>query len=380
MPAVNVADLRLVARRKLPKVVFEFLDGGASDEITLRANTADFAGLALRPRVMVDVARRDLSTTLFGESMALPLVLSPVGLTCMFCPEGELHAARAAAAAGIPYCLSNNAGHSIEEVRAATGKPFWFQLYVLKDRELTRSLVERAKAAGCSVLMVTVDLAAHGRRERDTRNGFTIPPRISPANLFEMLTKPGWLYHRLAGRPLTFANYKTGAEGGFLHLAKFIAEQFDPAVTWKDIAWLKSIFGGPIVVKGILTGDDARLAIDHGADGISVSNHGGRQLDAVLSPIAALPEVVEAVAGRIPVLMDGGVRRGADIVRARALGASAVMIGRAFVYGLAAEGPGGAARVIEMLRGELDNALALLGVPSVAEIDRSVLAHEWKSN
>jgi len=380
MPAVNVADLRLKARRKLPKVVFDFLDGGASDEVTLAANTADLASLTLRPRVMVDVARRELAMTLFGEPIALPLVLAPVGLTSMFCPEGEIHAARAAAAAGIPYCLSNNAGHSIEEVRAATGKAFWFQLYVLKDRGLTRSLVERAKAAGCSVLIVTVDLAAHGRRERDARNGFMIPPRITAANALEMLTRPGWLYHCLRGKPLTFANYKTGAEGGFLNLARFIAEQFDPSVTWKDIAWLKSIFGGPVVVKGILTGDDARLAIANGADGISVSNHGGRQLDAVPSPIAVLPEVVEAVAGRIPVLLDGGVRRGADIIRARALGASAVMIGRAFIYGLAAEGPSGAARVIEMLRTELDNTLALLGVPSVERIDRSVLAREWKSN
>jgi L-lactate dehydrogenase (cytochrome) len=380
MPAVNVADLRLAAQRKLPKVVFDFLDGGAGDEISLKASTSEFAALTLRPRVMVDVKERDLSTTLFGRKLAMPLILSPVGLTSMFCPEGELHAARAAEAAGIGYCLSNNAAWSIEDVKAATTTPFWFQLYIQRDRGLTKSFVDRAKAAGCSALIVTVDLAAHGKRERDARNGFTIPPKITPGNALEMLTKPAWLYHRLFGRPLSFANYKTGAEGGFLEIAKFINTQFDPSVTWKDIAWLKSIFPGPVLVKGILTGEDARRAVEHGADGISVSNHGGRQLDAVPSPVGQLPEVVEAVAGRIPVLMDGGVRRGADIIRARALGADAVMIGRAFVYGLAALGPTGAGTVIEMLRAEMDNAMALLGVPRVSEIDRSLLQQEWQRN
>lgn len=379
---VNIADLRDKARRRLPRVVFDFIDGGAQDETTLEANCRDLSAIRLNPHVLVDVSTRKLSVELFGQTFAAPIVLSPVGLTGLATPKGELDAARAAEAAGIGYCLSTNASTSIEELAAATRQPFWFQLYVMKDRGLTRSLMERAKAAGCSVLVMTVDLAAHGRRERDARNGFSVPPRISVPDAVNALMHPGWLYRTMTGERLTFANYKTGADEGFLELSKHIANQFDPSITWEDIAWAKEVWGGPLVIKGILRADDARKALDHGADGISVSNHGGRQLDGVPSAIRALPGVVDAVDGRIPVLMDGGVRRGADIVRARALGARACLVGRAFVYGLAALGPQGAARAIEILHQELDNTLALLGLPSIDDVDRSVLADEeiWPRN
>jgi L-lactate dehydrogenase (cytochrome) len=380
--AVNINDMRKLAKRRLPRVVFDFIDGGAQDETTLEANCHDLAAIRLSPRVLVDVAKRSAGVELFGQTYAAPMVLSPIGLTGLATPKGELDAARAAAAAGIGYCLSTNASTSIEDVAAATREPFWFQLYVMKDRGLTKSLIERAKAAGCSALVMTVDLAAHGQRERDARNGFSVPPRISAHDAFNALMHPGWLVRTLSGPRLTFGNYKTGADEGFLKLSQHVADQFDPSVTWRDIAWAKEIWGGPLVIKGILRADDARRAIDFGADGISVSNHGGRQLDGVPSAIRALPRVADAVDGRIAVLMDGGVRRGSDFVRARALGARACLVGRAFVYALAALGPTGAARAIEILRAELDNALALLGLTSIDEVDRSVLDLDpgWPAN
>ncbi len=370
---INVEDLRQIARSRLPKVVFDFIDGGAQDERTLAANCRDLQALTLSPRVMVDVSQRDLSVEIFGQTYAFPMILSPIGLTGLASPKGELDAVRAASQAGIGYCLSTNASSSIEEVADQTRRPFWFQLYVMKDRGLTRSLIERAKRAGCSALVITVDLAAHGRRERDARNGFSVPPRLSLKDAVNAALHPGWIYRMATGPRLTFANYQTAADKGFLQLSKHIAEQFDPAITWDDIAWAKALWGGPLVVKGILRADDARRAVDHGADGISVSNHGGRQLDGVASAIAALPRVVAAVGGDIPVFMDGGVRRGGDILRARALGATACLVGRAFVYGLAALGPIGAARAIEILHGELDNTMALMGLTSMRAVDRAVL-------
>ena len=370
---VNIADLRVMARRRLPRVVFDFIDGGAQDERTLEANSRDLEAMRLNPRVLVDVSQRNLKVELFGQEFALPMLLSPIGLTGLASPKGEIDAARAAKAAGIGYCLSTNASTSIEELAEKIPHPFWFQLYVMKDRGLTQSLMDRAKAAGCTALVMTVDLAAHGKRERDARNGFSVPPRISFADGLNAALHPGWLIRMMSGPRLTFANYKTGADEGFLQLSQHIASQFDPSITWKDIEWAKQVWGGPLVIKGILRGDDAVRAIDHGADGISVSNHGGRQLDGVPSAIRALPRVVDAVSGRIPVLMDGGIRRGSDIIRARALGAKAVLVGRAFVYALAALGPTGPAHAIEILRGELENTLALLGLPSIDDVDRSVL-------
>lgn len=379
---VNIADLRLRAKRRLPKVVFDFIDGGAQDEMTLQANSADLAAIRLSPRVCVDVAERSMKTTLFGRTFAMPLLFSPIGLTGLASPKGEIDAARAAEAAGIGYCLSTNASSSIEEIAAATRTPFWFQLYAMKDRALSEELMVRAKAAGCDALIMTVDLASHGRRERDARNGFSVPPRIGMADMVNAAFHPGWIYRTLTGPRLTFANYKSGADQGFLQLSKHISNQFDPSLDWDDIRWVKETWGGPLIIKGILRPDDARRAIDAGADGISVSNHGGRQLDGVPSAIRALPAVVDAVDGRIPVLMDGGIRRGADIIRARALGATACLVGRAFVYALAALGPAGASQAISILQDELDNSLALLGLASIDDVDRSVIADgpAWPAN
>jgi L-lactate dehydrogenase (cytochrome) len=382
MAEISIDDLRERARRRLPKMVFDFIDGGASDETTLRANRADFEALKLKPRMLVDVRHRDLSTTLMGKKLALPLVLAPTGLTGLATPKGELAAARAAKAAGIKYTLSTNATSSIEELAAEIREPFWFQLYLMNDRGLSQSLLERAKAAGCSAIVMTTDLQAHGRRERDLRNGFTVPPRIRLGNALEMLSRPGWMWRMATGPRITFANFKTEADEGFMELAKRTSTALDPGITWKEIGWVKSITGLPVLLKGILTGADARTGIEHGADGIIVSNHGGRQLDGVQSAIAALPEVADAVQGKVPVLLDGGVRRGADMIKARALGARACMIGRPFLYGLAALGPTGAARAIDILKAELDNTMALLGLSSFDAIDESVLVRErrWPSN
>jgi L-lactate dehydrogenase (cytochrome) len=370
---VNIEDLRRRARRRLPKVVFDFIDGGAMDERTLAANRADFEALELLPRMLVDVSQRTLKTTVLGREIAMPLMVAPTGISGLATPKGEVHAARAAEAAGTIYCLSTTATCSIEEIAATTTQPFWFQLYVMRDRGATRSMVERAAAAKCGALVLTIDLAVQGRRERDHYNGFTVPPRVTARNVLEVLARPRWLVEMAFGPRMTFANFvdETTAGGGFIDLGKHINAQFDQSVTWKDVDWLRSIFPGPVVIKGVLTAHDARLAADHGAAGVIVSNHGARQLDHVPSSIRALPEVVEAVGDRIEVYLDSGVRRGSDIAKALALGARAVLVGRPFLYGMGALGPPGAARAFEMLRDELDNCMALLGAPALAALDRS---------
>jgi L-lactate dehydrogenase (cytochrome) len=373
MPPINIADLREGARRRLPKMVFDFIDGGAGDELTLKANRVDFEVLALQPRTLTDVKSRDLTTTLLGKRLALPLVLAPTGLSGLTIPKAELHAARAAKDAGILYTLSTNASSSIEEVAAEIREPFWFQLYLMNDRVLSQSLLERAKVAGCSAIVMTTDLQAHGRRERDLRNGFTVPPRVTLSNATDMLSHPGWLWRMATGPRITFANFPAQAGEGFVQLAKRTSTALDASQTWKEVEWVRKVTGLPVLIKGILGAADAKLAVENGAAGIIVSNHGGRQLDGAPSAIAALPEVVAAVTGRIPVLLDGGVRRGADLVRAKALGATACMMGRPFLYGLAALGPTGAARAVQILREELDNTLALLGVASFDAVDERVL-------
>ena len=382
MQPVNIADLRAGARRHLPQMVFDFIDGGATDEITLRANRDDFDKLTLNPRTLTDVGQRDLSTSLFGKRLALPLLLSPTGLSGLAYPKGELHAARAAKDAGIVYTLSTNASSSIEEVAAEIREPFWFQLYLMNDKALSQALLERAKAAGCSAVVMTTDLQSHGRRERDVRNGFTVPPRITLRNAADMLSHPGWLWRMATGPRITFANFPVQAGEGFVQLAKRTSTALDATQTWEKIAWVRAVSKLPVLVKGILDPDDARLAVEHGVAGVIVSNHGGRQLDGAPSAIAALPAVARAVGGRVPVILDGGVRRGTDLVRARALGATVCMMGRPFLYGLAALGPQGAARAIEIIRDELDNALALLGVASFDAIDERVLfrAERWPGN
>lgn len=371
--AVNINDMRKLAKRRLPRVVFDFIDGGAQDEMTLEANRRELAELRLSPRVLVDVSKRSTSVDLFGQTLAAPIILSPIGLTGLASPKGELDAARAAQAAGIGYCLSANASTSIEEIAKATATPFWFQLYVMKDRGLTQALIERAKTAGCSVLVMTVDLAAHGLRERDARNGFSVPPRISAADALNALMHPGWLMRTLRGPRLTFGNYKTGADQGFLQLSKHVANQFDPSITWDDIAWAKNIWGGPLVIKGILRSDDARRAIDYGADGISVSNHGGRQLDGALSSIRMLRPIVDAVGDKVEVLFDSGIRSGQDVLKAVAMGAKGTMIGRAYVYGLGAMGQKGVTKALEVIHKELDMSMALCGRRNIEDVDRNIL-------
>jgi L-lactate dehydrogenase (cytochrome) len=370
----SIEDLRRLARRRLPRAIFEFIDGGAQDEVTLRRNRDDFQRFSLMPRVLTDVSRRDQSVTLLGQSLRSPLVLAPTGLPGVVWPGGALLAAQAADRAGVGFCLSTMSTSSIEEACKVSQRPIWFQIYVMRDRELTRTLMQRAKAAGCSALVITVDLQMQGQRERDVRNGLTIPPRFRASNALDFALHPGWVWRTLTGPPLTLANYVgTGKGQDMFTIAGFVNSQFDPSVTWKDIDWVRSVWDGPLALKGILSPDDAKLAADHGIDAIIVSNHGGRQLDSVPSAIAALPGVVNAVAGRTEIVLDGGVRRGTDVLKALAIGAKACMIGRPFLYGLAAAGGAGVARALELLHTEIDVSLALLGRAGVGELDRSAV-------
>ncbi len=379
MILANISDLREAARRRLPHALFDFIDGGAQDEVTLRANQEDFHQLALLPRVLTDVSQRDLSVTLFGQKLEQPLILAPTGLPGLLWPNGAIEAARAADAAGVAFCLSTMSTSSIEQVSEAVSRPIWFQLYVMRDRELARSMMERAKEAGCSVLVLTVDLAMQGQRDRDVHNGLTIPPQFHLSNLIDFALHPRWVWRYMTGPRVTLANFigTTGHRDDLFTIAGFVNSQFDQSVTWKDIEWAKSIWGGPVVLKGILSPEDARLSVEHGVDGIIVSNHGGRQLDGVRSAIAALPDVAEAAEGRLDVILDGGVRRGTDIVKALALGAKACMIGRPFLYGLAGLGGPGVALALQILRNELDLALALTGCARVQDLDASFIG--WRS-
>jgi L-lactate dehydrogenase (cytochrome) len=374
MQAVNIEDLRRAAQRRLPKAIFEFIDGGAHDEATLRANRADFEKLVFQPRYLVDVSRRNLKTTVLGEELSAPLIVAPTGMVGIARRKAELLAARAAEKAGVGFCLSCMASVSVDEVAAARSTPFWFQLYVLRDRAACEKLLARAKAAGCTVLVVTVDVPVPGQRERDSRNGFTVPPRLTARNAIDMLRRWDWLADVALGPRPSFANVAPLVPNGgdLTTITRFIGDQLEPGLVWRDLDWLRKVWGGPIAIKGILAPDDARRAVDCGADAIVVSNHGGRQLEGAVSSIAALPAVAEAVAGRIEILLDSGIRRGADVVKALALGARAVLIGRAHVYGVAAGGEAGAAAAIRILKGEIDNTLALLGWPDVATLDRRV--------
>jgi L-lactate dehydrogenase (cytochrome) len=373
--AVSIEDLRQAARRRLPKAIFEFIDGGAQDEISLRANREDFARLRLLPRVLTDVAARDTSTTLLGDRIALPLVIAPTGLAGLLSRKGEVAQARVAARAGIPYCLSQMAASSIEEVEQGSARPFWFQAYLLRDRTINQALFDRAWRTGCRVLVVTVDTKAQGPRERDVRNGFTVPPRVTWRNVLDVARRVRWLRDVALGPRVTFANLAGTliGQGDIISIARLAQEQYDFTLNWKDLDWVRSVWRGKLVIKGVLTPADARLAAEHGAHAVIVSNHGGRQLDGTPSAVAALPAIVDALQGRADVILDGGVRRGTDILKAVALGARACMAGRPFLYGLAAGGEQGVARALEILRSELDVSLALLGRPRVGDLDESAL-------
>ena len=379
MVVANIEDLRRLARRRLPHALFDFVDGGAQDEVTLRANQSDFQKLALLPRVLTDVSQRDQSVTVLGQTLQQPLILAPTGMPGMLWPHGALAAAQAADRAGAGFCLSTMSTSTIEDVSKAVRKPIWFQLYVMRDRGLAKSMIERAKAAGCSALVLTVDLALQGQRDRDMHNGLTIPLKPRLSTLMDFALHPRWVWRFVTGPKVTVANFVgTGHGNDMFTIAEFVNSQFDQSVTWNDIEWTKSLWGGPLALKGILNPEDARLAVDHGVDAVIVSNHGGRQLDGARSAISALPDVVDAVDGRIEVILDGGVRRGTDVIKALALGAKACMIGRPFLYGLASRGGAGVGQALEILRNELDVGLALMGRASVRDLDRSALA--WVSH
>ena len=372
---VNIEDLRKIARRRLPRALFDYVDGGAEDEYTLRANRLDFQRYTFSPRVLVDVSDRDQSTTVLGERLATPLILAPTGFTGVLAPRGEILAARAAAKKGAVFTLSTMSICSLEEVARAALGPLWFQLYVWRDREVTRSLVERARAAGYRALVLTVDVPVLGMRERDVRNGLTIPPRVTVRNVVDTAQRVAWIRSMLGNRRITFGNFvgTPGVEHDPVALATFTTKQFSPAITWDDITWFRSIWSGPLAIKGIMSAEDARLAIEHGVEAIVVSNHGGRQCDYLPSAVEVLPEIVDAVGDRAEVILDGGVRRGSDVVKAIALGARACMIGRAFNYGVAAGGQAGVEQALDILMTEIDRTLALIGRPKLTDLDRSAL-------
>lgn len=375
MPVVNVEDMRRLARKRLPRALFDFVDGGAQDETTLRRNREDFARLLLLPSVLTDVSQRSQSVTVLGQRYDSPLILAPAGLPGVLWPNGAIEAAHAADEAGVGFCLSTMSTSSIEAAAAASRRPILFQLYLMKDRGLARSMMERAKAARCSALVLTVDLQVQGQRDRDVRNGLTIPPQLRLASLLDFAMHPGWVWRYLRGPKLTLANFAGSGKGDDMFtIASFVNSQFDPSVTWKDIEWVRSVWDGPLALKGILDGDDARLAAAHGASAVIVSNHGGRQLDGVPSAIAALPDVVDAVEGRIEIILDGGVRRGSDVLKALALGARACMIGRPFLYGLACRGGAGVRQVLDLLRTEIDVNLTLLGRAGIGDLDRTAVS------
>ncbi len=377
----SIEDLRRRAKRNVPKMFFDYAEAGSYNQETLRANRADFEQIKLRQRILVDVDNRDTSTTIVGEKVPLPLALGPIGLGGMMHGDGEILACRAAQAAGIPYTLSTMSINSIEDVAGAVDKPFWFQLYVMRDRGFVRELIQRAAAAKCGALMLTVDLQVLGQRHCDVRNGLTVPPEIKIRNLIDIATKPAWALSILKSKRKTFGNLAGHVKGmeNINSLAAWTAGQFDPTLSWKDVEWIKSLWPGKLILKGILDVEDARIAAKTGADAISVSNHGGRQLDGAPSAISALPRVVDAVGSEIEVMFDSGVRTGADIVRALALGARSCIVGRSYIYGLGAGGQAGVARAIEILGRELDVTMALCGVKNVRDIDRRVLA-DWETN
>jgi L-lactate dehydrogenase (cytochrome) len=374
----NVLDLRELARRRVPRAFFEYADRGSYDEITLRDNRAALEAIRLRQRVMVDVDQRNLATTILGAPVSLPLAIAPTGLTGLQWGGGEILGARAAAAAGIPFCLSTMSICSIEQVHAAVDAPFWFQLYVMRDRAFTRSLIERAIAAKCSALMLTADLQIQGQRHREIKNGLTVPPRLTLRNFFDIASKPIWAWRVLRAPSRSFGNLEGRISGAdsLLTLAQWIAQQFDPTLSWRDLEWIRSLWRGKLIIKGILDAEDAAAAAKAGVDAIVVSNHGGRQLDGAPASIHALPRIVDAVAGRSEVLVDGGILSGQSLLKALALGARAGLIGKAFLYGLGARGEAGVTQVIEIIRKELSVSLALTGQTDVRRITRECLLDE----
>jgi len=372
----SIEDLRVIARRRIPRALFDYIDRGSYDEYTMARNASDLAAIQLRQRVMVDVSQLSTGTTVLGEHWKMPVGIAPTGLTGLFHRDGEIHGARAAQTAGVPFTLSTMSICSIEDVRAAVDGPFWFQLYLMRDRSFNEALIARAREARCSALMLTLDLPLQALRRRDAKNGLSVPPRLTAANAWEILLRPRWLTGVLLGKRRTFGNLASFfPKDGIATLSEWVGGQFDASITWKDVAWVRERWPGKLILKGILDAEDARLAVGTGVDAIVVSNHGGRQLDGATSTIAALPRVVGAVAGRCEVLLDGGVTSGQDVLKALALGAGACLIGKAFLYALAARGGPGVTLALDLIRRELEVSMALCGVHEVRDIGRQVLVN-----
>ncbi len=376
MPVItNVEDLRQLAKRKVPKAIFEYIDHGSYDQLSLKANRKDLDAVRFRQRVLIDADNRSLATTMLGEKVSMPLAIAPTGLTGLMHGNGEMLAAKAAEAAGIRYTLSTMSICSIEDVRSVTKAPFWFQLYVFKDRGFSESVIERAKDAGCSALFLTVDLPMRGQRHCDIKNGLQVPPRLTARNAFDIVTKPRWLAGVLMGRRKSFGNvdHYLKNKGGIWAAGRWGGDNFDRSLSWDDVNWIRKLWPGKLVLKGILDPEDAKRAAAMGVDGIVVSNHGGRQLDGTPGTATVLPRIADAVRDRLEVLFDGGIRSGQDVLKALALGAHGCLIGRAYLYGLAAMGEAGVAKAISLIAEELKVGMSLTGVRDVADIGRDIL-------
>ena len=370
---LNVDDVRRAARRRLPRALFDFVDGGAGDEATVRRNSNCFDKYAFRGSVLAGVAQRDQSVQLFGRTISMPVLIAPTGLSGLLWPAGEAEVARACSAADTVMTVSVSASLSLEAVMAASGAGKWLQLFIYRDRELTRELANRAKAAGYEALCLTVDYPVHGHRERDSRNGFTISPQLRPSLFLDVLRRPAWWIRMATAPKVTFGNFEGRGATGLANVASYMSTLVDPGLTWKDLEWLRAIWDGPLVVKGVMRKEDALRAVELGCNAVEISNHGGRQLDHSIGPLDALPEIADALGGCTPILLDGGIRRGADVLKARALGATAVMIGRAHLWGLAVAGAAGVEHVLRILRDEIDMAMAIGGWRTLQNIDESAV-------
>ncbi len=377
MPIItNIEDLRRIARRKIPRVIYDYVESGAYDELTLNANRNDLDAIRLRQRVLIDVSKVSLASSMLGEDVSMPVAIAPTGLAGLVHGDGEMLAARAAEAAGTRYCLSTMSICSIEDVRSVVNQPFWFQLYMFRDRGFSQSVIERARAAGCTALFVTVDLPMRGQRHADIKNGLTVPPRLTVRNAFDIATKPAWLAKVLLGKRKTFGNIEAFLKGrvGLEQAGAWSNQNFDRSLNWRDVEWVRSLWPGKLVLKGVLDVEDARTAASAGVDGIVVSNHGGRQLDGAHSTITALPAIAAAVGDRLEVLFDGGIRSGQDVLKALGRGARGCLIGRAQLYGLAAGGEAGVRQALDVIRAELEVAMTLTGTRDIRAVKGEVLA------
>ena len=375
-PITSIEDLRRLAKARVPRMFYDYMESGSYTETTFRANVTDFERIKLRQRVAVDMSNRTLASTMVGLPVSMPVAIAPTGLTGMQHADGEILAARAAARAGIPFTLSTMSICSIEDVAANTDRPFWFQLYVMRDRDFINRLIDRAKAAECSALVLTLDLQVLGQRHKDIKNGLSTPPKPTIANLLNLATKPRWCLGMLGTKRRSFGNIVGHAKDvkDLSSLSSWTAEQFDPRLSWDDVKRIRDRWGGKLILKGILDAEDAARAAETGAEALIVSNHGGRQLDGAMSSIAALPSIVSAVGDQIEVLMDGGIRSGQDVIKALAYGAQGVFIGRSFLYGLGAMGEQGVTLCLDIIRKELDTTMALCGLRDVRDVDRNIIA------